>query len=353
MSTARTNQDHSTLSRRAAMTMVAGVATGLCAARLAQAQPGASPAAAPQTPPESPVPAEPATFFDWKPARERAMVAFGAGGNALVVRGSKGVLLVDCKNSPYGEGIRREAQAAVGSALTIVLNSHHHADHTGGNHAMRDLPLLAHEKAIPRVRAQLNRYISQVKEAVPQLADKKGPAKDKVLADTKALHDRMTTLSADEFAPRTAVGDGHEINLGGVRAVLTHFGPGHTDNDLVIHLPEINVIHAADLLFHQRHPFVDRDSGADTRSWERALEAVIAMCDAKTVVIPGHGELTDVSGLRGQIAYFQAARAFVAGAIKEGKDRKTILESKVPGTEALAGSGTMALSALYEEAKAG
>src|SRR5579862_7016969 len=74
------------------------------------------------------------TFFTWKPLSEDAWVGFGEGGNTLVLMGQSGSALIDCKNAPFGACLRREAEA-LGSAVKLVINTHHHADHTGGNHA--------------------------------------------------------------------------------------------------------------------------------------------------------------------------------------------------------------------------
>src|SRR6185295_2924664 len=69
-------------------------------------------------------------FFDWKDVAKDALAAFGFGGNSLAVLGTKGVLVVDCKNAPFGPQLRREAEAL--GKLAMVVNTHHHADHTGG-----------------------------------------------------------------------------------------------------------------------------------------------------------------------------------------------------------------------------
>src|SRR5437899_5222114 len=121
-------------------------------------------------------------FFEWKPVCEGARAAFGNGGNALVVTGKQGALLVDCKNSPFGQELRREADTP--TKLTHVVNTHHHGDHTGGNHAFTpDLPVIAQTNATPRILGQLNRYVSQIKEGLGAAAEKQGQSAKQVLAD--------------------------------------------------------------------------------------------------------------------------------------------------------------------------
>lgn len=294
------------------------------------------------------------TFFAWESPREGVRVGFGQGGNTLVVLGKDGSLLVDCKNAPFGAALRREAEA-LGAPVRWVVNTHHHADHTGGNHAFTPgVPVIAQANARPRVQEQTNRYISQAKEAIQSVSGLETPPPEAVIADLKAYHDRMADLTPEEFAPTETFETGKDLQAAGGRVALRHFGPGHTDNDLIVHVPEHNVVHAGDLLFHRLHPFIDREAGGTTRGWIESLKHALEFCDAETVVVPGHGELTDVDGLRGQIEYFERCREAIGKAIKAGKPKAEAIEA-LP--EAYRGYGNerfrgLAMSAIYEELKA-
>lgn len=268
-------------------------------------------------------PARAETYFDWKKAADGAHVAFGEGGNALVVLAEDGALLVDCKNAPFGQALRREA-TGLGAKLSLVVNTHHHADHTAGNTAFtHDLIVTAHEKARPRVLAQTERYLGMIKNGVATVAKSTKPAAPQVLEDAKALGERVASIRPEDFAPTRTVGDHEELEVGGLTVVLHHFGPGHTDNDLAVHLPRLNVIHAGDLLFNRMYPFWDADGGVSGPGWIKALEGVRELCDARTVVVPGHGELTDRAGVQGAIDVHQKIRDLAAAAV----------EAKVPRDE--------------------
>jgi glyoxylase-like metal-dependent hydrolase (beta-lactamase superfamily II) len=291
-------------------------------------------------------------FFEWKPVCEGARAAFGNGGNALVVAGTQGALLVDCKNSPFGQELRREADAP--TKLTHVVNTHHHGDHTGGNHAFTpDLPVIAQTNATPRILGQLNRYVSQIKEGLGAAAEKQGQSAKQVLADHRALYARVTQIKATEFAPKITFDKDYEIDLGGTKVGLHHYGPGHTDNDLVVHIPSLNVLHTGDLVFNKMHPYVDRDGGATTSGWMASLKKAIGLCDAQTHVIPGHGELCTVDGLKQQVEYFEKMRDLVGTQLKAGKTRKEVAEMR---PQLFEGYGKpdfvgMVLGAIYDELK--
>ena len=92
-------------------------------------------------------------------------------------------------------------------------------------------------------------------------------------------------------------------------------------------------------------------TGATTAGWMRSLRRMIELCDERTVVVPGHGEVTDVSGLREQVAYFEYVRRLVGDAIKAGQSKRQIQRDPIEryqgyGFEQLA---PRVLGAVYDE----
>jgi len=287
------------------------------------AKPNAKPNAAPAGP----------TFFDWKPLVPGVMVAVGQGGNTTLIDGPEIRYLIDTKNSPWGKTVRREAEShAKAASKLVVINTHHHADHTGGNHAFtKDCEVLAHEKALPRIPGNMARYVSQIKEAVGNFPKGPGPAIEKARADWTEVYENVTKLEAKDFTPTKAIRDTHDFNTaGGAKLAAHQFGPGHTDNDLVLHLPDLNVVVMGDLLFRKLHPFIDQNGGGTIEGWIAALKKAQELCDKSTKLIPGHGELCGPEGIKDQIEYFEKSRDAVAKALKAGRDRKDILTMKVP-----------------------
>jgi glyoxylase-like metal-dependent hydrolase (beta-lactamase superfamily II) len=292
--------------------------------------------------PQDPAPTD--DFLIWRKAGEGAFVGVGSGGNSTVILGKDCGILVDCKNAPYGECLKRESLKRAKS-LKLVVNTHHHGDHTGGNHAFsKTHEIVAHDKCTERVLKQMNRYTSQLKEAASQIPEGDTEMIKKVRAEALDLYKRVEQLKVTDFAPKTTFATTREIDFPGLKATLHHLGQGHTDNDIIVHVPEQNLIVAGDLLFNKMHPFVDKDSGANTRAWQATLKKVLELCDAKTVVVPGHGDVTDANGVKAQIAYFDTVRDFVAGAIKEGKTRAEVGKLALPkygdyGLKNMAASG--------------
>lgn len=241
----------------------------------------------------------------------------GRGGNTLVVAGDGGSLLIDCKTPGNGGPLRVLAEKS-GIPVRAVLNTHHHGDHTGGNPGFTgDLPVYAHTACATRVRAQVA-----------------GRGED-----------------PKPFLPTKTAGDGTVLTPAGVRAEVSHVGPGHTDNDLFVFFPAHNTLHTGDLLFHNLHPFIDRPAGATTAGWITSCRAMLTSCDAETTVIPGHGEVTDRAGIERQIAYFEQVRDAVGEVVRAGGTVADAQELTLPlfagmGFEQLRGR---VLKAVYEE----
>jgi len=245
----------------------------------------------------------------WRRLTGKSRAIEGMGGNALVFQDGRDVLLVDTKISPVGK-LMREFVEAGGYEVTQVINTHHHADHTGGNFAWsQDTPVLAHEKASARIADQTKQYMDMIRRRDPDAAD----------------------IPAERFAPTDTIPGDSELVIGDQQVIIRHFGPGHTDNDLVLYLPDENILHPGDLLFHNMHIFVDLGAGADTAAWLRNVEACMELCNDRTVVVPGHGTVTNISGLEQQREYLIAIRKQVADAIADGKSMEETYRMPLEG----------------------
>jgi glyoxylase-like metal-dependent hydrolase (beta-lactamase superfamily II) len=271
----------------------------------------------------------------------------------LLSSGGEG-FLSDCKNLGLGSTLRREAELH-GAPLKWVFNTHHHGDHSGGNYAFAaDLPLVAHPNAVPRIRERFTTALAGVEQTMARtLEELRGGDADTgaALSEVESFMETAGSLSPDDFLPTVMVPEEREIRVGSHTVQLRHVSPGHTDNDIFLFVPEENVLHTGDLLFHQRHPFIDTSAGATTVGWQRCVEAMVVVCDGDTVVIPGHGPITDRGGLQGQGRYFDQIREVVHGAMRGGMSREEIIELE-PSVLAELGTGSglaRNLGTVYDE----
>ncbi len=140
--------------------------------------------------------------------------------------------------------------------LDLLVNTHHHGDHTSGNGIFS--PLVKTHVAHENAKAHQARVASE---------------NDKL--DSAVL---PTTTFADTWSQR----------VGDETVTLHYFGPGHTNGDAMVHFEEANVVHTGDLMFNRRFPYVDKSAGADIGSWIDALRHARRHFDADTRYIFGH-----------------------------------------------------------------
>ena len=298
------------------------------------------------------------TAFRWEAITPAARVAFGSGGNSLVVTRGSEALLVDTKVSAFGQVLEREIRG-FGATVRSVVNTHHHDDHTGGNDAFApNAPVVAQT----RVR---NRVLTRARDSLARL---KGASVDAYAAglresgfdvritpdarrDIERFIAALDRVNPEAFAPTMTVDEEREIRAAGYVVQLKHVTPAHTDNDVIVLLPELDILHAGDLLFNGHHTFVDVSAGATTVGWDRSLAAAMAMCKPTTRVVAGHGPTTDRAGLQRQRDYFDRLREAAGAAIREGKTRSEVVALKPPQVADLGWPALLAdtLGVIYDE----
>ena len=165
---------------------------------------------------------------------------------------------------------------------TVAL-THSHWDHCFGTAEFLPAPVWAHERCREVMATTWREQRDMVAELYethdrPQVAELVRSVESIVLPD-RLMTDRTT------------------LSVGGRPVVLAYFGPGHTDNDIVAHVPDAGVVFAGDLVEQGAPPaFGD----AYPLAWPAAVAGIIGL--APTVVSPGHGEPVDLDFVRGQQA---------------------------------------------------
>ena len=279
--------------------------------------------------------------FEWSQLVDGTVWVTGgarSGGAVMVVASEGQVLMVDAKLVGLAPLLRGEAEARAGSPVTMLLNTHHHGDHTGGNVAFTaDTQVIAHAAAVTRIGKSLDHYRQQV-EGVGAFASGLGSdeARAAALEAYEPLRDRAEAGQIASWLPTRTV-DRYPLHLpvGKVMAMVHHFGSGHTDNDLLVHLPEQNILHCGDLLFNGLHPFFDGQGGVSVAGWLRSVNLALELCDDKTTVIPGHGPVTGQDALRTQMHYLEGLMEEVYKAGRRGMSREEVMDLSWPFMDGL------------------
>jgi cyclase len=221
---------------------------------------------------------------------------FGASNSGYVNRG--GGLVVDTLyDLPRTQRmIDLYATVAPGPARRLV-NTHHNGDHCWGNQLFAELgtEIIGHRLCADWFG----------RDATPDLfvglvsAEWVPPAFE---ALAEAMRDFDFT-GIELTPPTTLIEADTELDLDGLAATLLYVGPAHTPGDVVVHLPEPGIVFTGDILFHQCTP-IGWEGTFD--NWIAALERIEQLDPA--MVVPGHGPLATVEGLRDQRDYLSYVR---------------------------------------------
>lgn len=149
----------------------------------------------------------------------------------------------------------------------FLINTHYHGDHTGGNENLGKTGTLIASHHNVRERLANGSFIKAF--------GMKSPAANKVALPVVTFSDDMHFHINDET----------------VRAI--HVPNAHTDGDSFIHFEKSNVVHAGDVFFNGFYPFIDAAGGGSMRGTIRAVDAILAITDSRSKIIPGHGPLAD------------------------------------------------------------
>jgi glyoxylase-like metal-dependent hydrolase (beta-lactamase superfamily II) len=228
--------------------------------------------------------------------RRGTAVFVGPGGTIGWLATADGAVLVDSQFPETAVTCLAAVRRRTTAPIAVLINTHHHADHTAGNVTCRPAvkQIVQHERC-----AASHRTIAKAG-----------------LADVTFA----TTWS-------TTIGD--------ERVTARHFGAAHTGGDAIVVFERANVVHAGDLVFNRIPPFVDRAAGASIRNWITVLETVAAE-HADALYVFGHGRNENVTGTVDDVRHFRdyltAVLEHVQRAVAAGRSvEETARLAAVPG----------------------
>ncbi len=218
----------------------------------------------------------------------RVSCLYGQGGNLGILEGELRLLVVDSQYARNAPRVKAAIQEFDSRPIRLLVNTHYHGDHTGGN------PVLGEEASIV---SHKNCKVSFLKGLKPEQSAE-------AMGAPQQTYDTVMT-----------------IQVGEETVELLHFGAAHTAGDTVVVFQQSRVIHAGDLFFHGLPPYIDVADGADTANWVRTIEK-LARDYPDYKVIPGHGPVTDMKAWQDFGVYLKYLREQVAAAIQAGKNKE-------------------------------
>jgi cyclase len=223
---------------------------------------------------------------------ESVYVLFGQGGNIAASVGDDGIYIIDDQFAKLSDDIKKTISDLKPGSAEFVINTHHHGDHTGGNEnfAKAGAHVIAHDNVHKRLK------------------EKHG--------------------EGSEFLPRISFGHDLKLHFNNEHAHVVHYKHAHTDGDSVIFFSNDNIVHMGDIYFNFGSlPFVDVDSGGSVDGVLAAVDDVINQIDDNTQVIPGHGPVSDRSGLITYRKLVQKAKDVMLKAMQNDASLQQVLDA--------------------------
>jgi len=200
---------------------------------------------------------------------DRLLMLSGPGGNVVVLHGPDGKLVVDSFLQPAWPRLKATLDGLGGTAIKTLIDTHWHLDHVDNNARFRE--------AGSGVLAHVN-----TRSRLTQSHDLMGMHFDPAPTDA---------LPTDTFT------DKRSITMNGELIAVAHVPPAHTDTDLFVHYTRANVLHMGDVFFNGMYPFIDTTTGGNINGMIAGADRALAMTNARTKIVPGHGPLSDHAGL--------------------------------------------------------
>jgi len=178
----------------------------------------------------------------------------GGGGNTAIFVTEKGVVVVDTKLAGWGQAILDKIKTVTDKPVSMIINTHTHADHTGSND-----------------------FFGTAVEAVVQ-------------ENTKSNMEKMDAFKGDnaKFLPKKTFKDKMSVLTGKDRIDLYYFGRGHTSGDAFVVFPALEAMHAGDMFAGKGMPFIDTRNGGSGADFHQTLAKAVSGISNVETVITGH-----------------------------------------------------------------
>jgi cyclase len=179
-----------------------------------------------------------------------------SGGTILFAITKEGVVVVDTQFPDSAKHCIDEIKLKTDKKFALLINTHHHGDHTAGNIAFKDLveTIVAHENSLKNQTEAAKKNKKEDKQLYPNVTF------DKVWSK----------------------------KVGKERITLHYFGSGHTNGDSFVHFEKANIVHVGDLVFNRRYPYIDKSAGANIGEWIKILAIATEKFNEKTTYVCGH-----------------------------------------------------------------
>jgi len=243
--------------------------------------------------------------------RDNIYMLVGAGGNITVQTGSDGILIIDTQYAELSGKNMAAIRELSDGPLRHIINTHHHGDHVGGNANLR-------AAGFTPVGGNVGGDLGDAGEGARILAH------ENVLLNMA----QDDSVDPDMWPTLTYFTEKKDFwfNNEGIRVL--HQPNAHTNGDSIVFFRRSDVITTGDAYITSFYPFIDMSSGGSINGFIDAANTIIDLIipeygqDGGTLVIPGHGRLSDI----GDVINWREMLTIVRDRIQDLKDKGMTLE---------------------------
>jgi len=235
----------------------------------------------------------------------------GAGGNIAVQIGDQGILVVDTGLAAMSAKVLAAIRKLSDKPIQYVINTHVHADHTGGNDAIR-------KAGLTYVGANVTGNLTDAGVGAQVYAQ------DNVLKRMSAPTGVQASVPFGAWPTETFVSGRKQLFFNGEPVEIVYQPAAHTDGDSLVIFRRSDVVVTGDIFVTTSFPFIDVERGGSIQGEINALNNIMEIAvpglqdEGGTYIIPGHGHICDQPDLLEYRDMVTIIRDRVQAAIKKG-----------------------------------
>jgi cyclase len=231
-----------------------------------------------------------------------------AGGRIAVLFGPEGVLMVDSQDEELHEQVLKTIRTFTDAPIRILVNSHIHPDHTGGN------AFFAKQGALIFSRDELR----------DEMLHPPGRANG-----TPAPGPDPAGVPVVTYPLGTPGSPALKVHMDGEVADFIPVPASHTGGDTIVRFERANAIYIGDFYRNFGYPFADQANGGSIRGMITAIDIIEKSAGADTTLVPGHGTLVKKPDLLPYRAMLVDILAKTKKMVDQGKSLNDVLAANL------------------------
>jgi len=250
------------------------------------------------------------------PVQGNVYMLVGAGGNITVQIGDDGVLLVDAGLAGTSDKVYAAIRTLSTKPIHYIIDTHIHADHTGGNEALAKLGnTIAGGNVVGDIGASAGNQATVI-------------AAQEVLDRMSATNGTQPAVPQASWPTETYTTPERKLYFNGEGVLMIHPQASHTDGDTIVYFRRSDVISTGDIFVTTGYPLVDLARGGNIQGVINGLNEIIELSipadeqEGGTQNIPGHGRLCDVA----DVVFYQEMVTIIRDRVQDMVNKGMTLE---------------------------